>query len=115
MEILMVLSFALPMLPGLDRRMTIGDVAADGFRLPDRVSGSGSGTLSRPSRTGLVLATVVVVVVAGALGIVVRVVPFRRSDVIENFFRIWGRFYESAWAVIYGLNLNRVKRKSINI
>ncbi len=86
MVILMVLSLALPIMPGLERRMTIGDAADDGFRLPESVSGSASGIRSRPIGTGLAVVTVVVAVVVAALGIVVFVAPSRRSDVIENFF-----------------------------
>ncbi len=75
-------------MPGLERRMTIGDAAEDGFRLPESVSGSASGIRSRPIGTGLAVVTVVVVVavVVAALGIVVFVAPSRRNDVIENFF-----------------------------
>ena len=107
----MVFSLAFPIMPGLERRITIGVDAAEGFRLlVVIVSGSGFGIRSRPRRIGLaaivdVVVVVVVVVAAAAVwGVGIAAVfdfPLILSEAIENLFGFF-KFGSAGWCCDVG-------------
>ena len=96
---------ALVSISGFVRRMAIGDVVVDVFRLAEITSGSATGIRRRPCGTGLVLANVVVVVVAAVavVVIVVFVMPLRCNDVIENFL-VTENFFRGACSAVDAFN-----------
>ena len=100
---------ALVSISGFVRRMAIGDVVVDVFRLAEITSGSATGIRRRPCGTGLVLANVVVVVVVVVVAavavvvIVVFVIPLRCNDVIENFL-VTENFFRGACSAVDAFN-----------